>query len=79
LSPNLEVAELLFAFNERRGFKAIEWEFPFIPVGFGAKIKSWHDFYSSPPFGGFWRTSGSCVSRRRHPLGGASEGSQFAL
>jgi hypothetical protein len=46
LSPNLEVAELLFAFNERRGFKAIEWEFPFIPVGFGAKIKSWHDFYS---------------------------------
>jgi hypothetical protein len=24
----------------------VEWEFPTIPVGYGAKIKFWHDFYS---------------------------------
>ena len=46
VDPNLEVAEALFEFNQERGFKAVEWDFPFIPVGFGAKIKLWHDFYS---------------------------------
>jgi hypothetical protein len=46
IEPNLAVAQTLFAFNQRRGFKAVEWDFPFIPVGFGAKIKFWHDFYS---------------------------------
>jgi hypothetical protein len=46
VEPNLTVAEKLFDFNRERGFKAVEWDFPFIPVGFGAKIKFWHDFYS---------------------------------
>lgn len=46
IGPNLDVAKALFAFNQRRGFPAVEWDFPFIPVGFGAKIKFWHDFYS---------------------------------
>lgn len=46
LQPNLLIAETLFQFNEKRAFKAVEWDFPFIPVGFGAKIKFWHDFYS---------------------------------
>lgn len=46
IEPNLTVAERIFAFNQERGFKAVEWDFPFIPVGFGAKIKFWHDFYS---------------------------------
>lgn len=46
VEPNLSVAEALFEFNENRGHKAIEWEFPFIPVGFGSKIKFWHDVYS---------------------------------
>jgi hypothetical protein len=46
IEPNTEVAKLLFEFNEARGFKAVEWDFPFIPVGFGTKIKFWHDFYS---------------------------------
>jgi len=46
VEPNLEVARALFEFNQQRGFKAVEWDFPFIPVGFGAKIKVWHDFYS---------------------------------
>lgn len=46
LEPNLDVAKILFDFNQQRGFKAVEWDFPFIPVGFGAKIKFWHDFYS---------------------------------
>jgi hypothetical protein len=38
--------KLLSEYNEQRGIKAVEWEFPFIPVGYGAKIKFWHDFYS---------------------------------
>jgi hypothetical protein len=46
IGPNLEVAKTLFDFNQTRGFKAVEWDFPFIPVGFGTKIKLWHDFYS---------------------------------
>jgi hypothetical protein len=40
------LAELLHAYNEQREMKAVEWEFPTIPVGYGAKIKFWHDFYS---------------------------------
>lgn len=46
IEPNLALAKLLSEYNERRGIKAVEWEFPFIPVGYGAKIKFWHDFYS---------------------------------
>jgi hypothetical protein len=46
IEPNLAVAKLLFDFNTERDIKAVEWEFPVIPVGFGAKIKFWHDFYS---------------------------------
>lgn len=46
LGPNLSLAKLLFDYNEQRRIKAVEWEFPFIPVGYGAKIKFWHNFYS---------------------------------
>ena len=46
IEPNLAVAKLLFDFNTERDIKAVEWEFPVIPVGFGAKIKFWHNFYS---------------------------------
>jgi hypothetical protein len=46
VEPNLKLAKLLFDYNEGRSIKAVEWEFPIIPVGYGAKIKFWHDFYS---------------------------------
>lgn len=46
IEPNVSLAKLLFEYNEQREIKAMEWEFPFIPVGHGAKIKFWHDFYS---------------------------------
>jgi hypothetical protein len=46
VDPNLSLAKLLFDYNEQRDIKAVEWEFPIIPVGYGAKIKFWHDFYS---------------------------------
>jgi hypothetical protein len=46
IEPNVSLAKLLFDYNEQRGIKAVEWEFPFIPVGYGAKIKFWHNFYS---------------------------------
>lgn len=46
VEPNLSLAKLLFDYNEQRGITAVEWEFPSIPVGYGAKIKFWHDFYS---------------------------------
>ncbi|MEY9106965.1 hypothetical protein ABH999_003161 [Bradyrhizobium yuanmingense] len=46
IEPNVSLAKLLFEYNEQRQIKAVEWEFPFIPVGYGAKIKFWHDFYS---------------------------------
>lgn len=46
IERNVSLAKLLFDYNEKRGIKAVEWEFPIIPVGYGAKIKFWHDFYS---------------------------------
>jgi hypothetical protein len=46
IEPNVSLAKLLFDYNEQRGVKAVEWDFRFIPVGYGAKIKFWHDFYS---------------------------------
>jgi hypothetical protein len=46
VEPNLSLSKLLFDYNEQRGIKAIEWDFPTIPVGYGAKIKFWHNFYS---------------------------------
>lgn len=46
VEPNISLASFLFEFNEQRGIKAVEWEFPTIPVGYGTKIKFWHDFYS---------------------------------
>ncbi len=46
VEPNLEVAKVLFEFNESRDLKAVEREFPFIPVGYGGRIKFWHDHYS---------------------------------
>jgi hypothetical protein len=45
-TPNFEVAKVLFEFNESRGLKAVERDFPFIPVGYGGRIKFWHDHYS---------------------------------
>jgi hypothetical protein len=46
IEPNTTVAKALFDFNERRDISAVEWEFREVPVGFGAKMKFWHDFYS---------------------------------
>jgi hypothetical protein len=46
LEPNLSIAKTIFHFNQERAFRAIEWEFPSVPIGFGAKIKFWHDLYS---------------------------------
>jgi hypothetical protein len=46
LEPNMTLAKALFEFNQRRKVSAIEWEFREISVGFGAKMKFWHDFYS---------------------------------
>jgi hypothetical protein len=46
VEPNLIVAKALFEFNERRLVSAVEWEFREVSVGFGAKMKFWHDFYS---------------------------------
>jgi hypothetical protein len=46
IEPNIVVAKALFAFNKKRMISAVEWEFREISVGFGAKMKFWHDFYS---------------------------------
>lgn len=46
IEPNISLARLLFEYNEERGIQAMEWEFPIIPLGYGAKMKFWHDFYS---------------------------------
>ncbi len=46
IDPNLAVAKALFDFNQKRKVSAVEWEFREISVGFGAKMKFWHDFYS---------------------------------
>jgi hypothetical protein len=46
IEPNVSLSKLLFDYNEQRRIKAVEWDFPIIPVGYGAKIKFWHDFYS---------------------------------
>jgi hypothetical protein len=46
IDPNLAVAKALFDFNKERKVSAVEWEFREISVGFGAKMKFWHDFYS---------------------------------
>ena len=46
IEPNLIVAKALFDFNNERNVSAVEWEFREISVGFGAKMKFWHDFYS---------------------------------
>jgi hypothetical protein len=46
LEPNLAVAKLLFDFNQARMVSAVEWEFRDISVGYGTKLKFWHDFYS---------------------------------
>lgn len=46
IDPNLAVAKPLFEFNQKRNVSTVEWEFREISVGFGAKMKFWHDFYS---------------------------------
>jgi len=46
IEPNLAVAKVLFDFNQQRMIAAVEWEFREISVGYGAKMKFWHDFYS---------------------------------
>jgi hypothetical protein len=46
LEPNLAVAKALFDFNKERNVSAIEWEFRDVSIGYGAKMKFWHDFYS---------------------------------
>jgi hypothetical protein len=46
LEPNITVAKALFDFNKKRKVSAVEWEFRDVSVGYGAKMKFWHDFYS---------------------------------
>src|SRR6185437_6770180 len=46
IDPNIVAARALFEFNTARQVSAVEWEFREISVGFGAKMKFWHDFYS---------------------------------
>jgi hypothetical protein len=46
LEPNLKLAELLFGFNQSRSLVAVERDFSAVPIGFGAKLKLWHDFYT---------------------------------
>jgi hypothetical protein len=46
IEPNVTVAKTLFDYNNSRQVSAIEWEFREVSVGFGAKMKFWHDFYS---------------------------------
>jgi hypothetical protein len=46
VEPNLAVARALFDFNQKRKVSAVEWEFRDVSVGYGAKMKFWHNFYS---------------------------------
>jgi hypothetical protein len=46
IEPNVTAASTVFEFNRERSVSAVEWEFREISVGFGAKMKFWHDFYS---------------------------------
>ncbi|MGO8922546.1 MAG: hypothetical protein ACLQF4_06365 [Xanthobacteraceae bacterium] len=46
IEPNLTLARLLFGFNATRALTAVEREFDPVPIGFGAKLKLWHDFYT---------------------------------
>jgi hypothetical protein len=45
LEPNLERAKLLFEFNKSRKIVAVERAFGAVPIGYGAKLKAWADFY----------------------------------
>ncbi len=45
LKSNLALAEALYKFNEKAPHDAIEREFMSVPIGFGARLKLWHDFY----------------------------------
>jgi hypothetical protein len=46
VEPNVTLARILFAFNADRGLVAVEKDFDSVPIGFGAKLKLWHDFYT---------------------------------
>lgn len=46
LEPNLALARMLFEFNSKRALVAVERNFDAVPIGFGAKLKLWHDFYT---------------------------------
>jgi hypothetical protein len=46
LEPNINAARLVYDFNTERNVSAVEWEFREVSVGYGAKMKFWHDFYS---------------------------------
>ncbi|HJW80237.1 MAG: hypothetical protein ACJ8DU_02170 [Microvirga sp.] len=45
LEPNLELGRLLFQHTIKSGFDAIEQGFAAVPIGFGASVKFWHDFF----------------------------------
>jgi hypothetical protein len=46
IEPNVTLARILFAFNAERGLVAVERDFDPVPIGFGPKLKLWHDFYT---------------------------------
>ena len=46
LDPNLTLARKLFEFNAKRALVAVERSFEPVPIGFGARLKLWHDFYT---------------------------------
>jgi hypothetical protein len=46
LDANLELAKLLYENNCKRNLVAVERQFGAVPVGFGASLKLWTDFYT---------------------------------
>jgi hypothetical protein len=46
IEPNVALARILFGFNAKRGLVAVEKDFDPVPIGFGARLKLWHDFYT---------------------------------
>jgi len=45
LEPNLAVAKPLFEYAKKQRFDVYQWDFLSVPIGRGAKIGMWHNFY----------------------------------
>lgn len=46
VQPNINLARLMYDDVKKRRIKSVEWNFGLMPVGFGASVKFWPDFYS---------------------------------